>query len=192
MKVLAINGSPRKGGNTDILLDKVIEGSSSVGAAAKKLDLNSLSISPTQEEEYDTVTAEGFSIIDDDIHVVFREIAEADAVILGSPIFFGSLSAQVKTMIDRFHCVWFAKTFKGIDAYPVRKKGALICVEGDKRNDFFANASFITRHFFTTINVEYTDELFCPSLNAKGSVREHTEYLEKAFEIGRRIAGEEK
>lgn len=189
MKVLAINGSPRKGGNTDTLLDKAIEGASSAGATANKLAINSLSISPVQEEEYENVTEDGFSVVNDDIHIVFKEILEADAIILASPIFFGSLTAQVKAMIDRFHCVWFAKTFKGIDPYPERKKGALICVEGDKRKDFFDNASFIIKHFFATINVEYTEELFCAGLNTKDGVLEHKEYLEKAFELGKRIAG---
>ncbi|MFH1552244.1 MAG: flavodoxin family protein [Candidatus Omnitrophota bacterium] len=189
MKVLGISGSPRLGGNTDILLDKALEGATEGGSETEKIVLNKLNISPIQEEEYESVNDEGLSVVDDDIQLVFRRIKEADALILASPVFFGSLSAQTKTMIDRFQCVWLAKNILKKDVFSKKKPGGFICVEATMREDFFDNAKSIVRHFFATINVGYKEELFCPGLDKKAKVLERPEFLKKAFELGKKIAG---
>jgi multimeric flavodoxin WrbA len=187
MKILGILGSPRKGGNSDTLLDKALEGAKSAGAEIEKIVLDDLDISPVREEEYEKVNDEGFSVVDDDMELVFGKIREADAVVLASPVFFGSLSAQTKTMIDRFQCVWLAKNILKKDMFPTRKKGAFICVEATDREDFFQNARAIVRHFFATVNIEYGKELFCPGCDKKGAVLQRAECLEEAFELGKTL-----
>lgn len=188
MRLLAINGSPRKDGNTDTLIEKALEGARSAGAETVKITLWGMDISPVDEKEYGKFTEEGLSVVRDDIYVIFDEIKRADAVLLGSPIFFGSISAQLKAMIDRFQCVWLAKNINGKDVFPRKKKGAFICVQANTRDDFFQNASFIVRHFFATINAEYDLELLCGGLDAKGDALGKAEYLDKAFEIGKALA----
>jgi multimeric flavodoxin WrbA len=187
MRLLAINASPRKGGNTDILIEKALDGARSLGAQTVKIDLVDMDISPINEKEYTDVTSEGFSVVDDDIHLIFDEIKRADALILGSPVFFGSVTAQLKAMIDRFQCAWIAKNINKKDIFPEKKRGGFICVQADSRNDFFQNASFIVRHFFATINAEYERDLFCTGLDDKGAVLKRTEYLEKAVNMGREL-----
>jgi multimeric flavodoxin WrbA len=187
MKILGICGSPRKNGNTETLLDKALEGADSSGAKTEKIILNDLDISPCQEREYEEVNEKGFSVVDDDMTQVFRKIDEADGVILASPVFFGSLSAQTKTMIDRFQCVWLSKNIFKKDIFPVRKAGAFICVEATDREDFFQNAKTIVRHFFATVNIDYGEELFCPRCDKKRAVLQRTECLEKAFELGKNL-----
>ncbi|MEA3305523.1 MAG: flavodoxin family protein [Candidatus Omnitrophota bacterium] len=181
-KVVGINGSPRIGGNTDILLDNVLEGAKDRGAAAEKIILSTFKFSPCRECE--NIKGDGTCIIEDDMRIIYRKIEEADAVILASPIFFGSLSAQTKMMVDRFQCRWKAK--KGIG----RKKraGAFIYVEGSMREDFFDNAKAIVKNLFAVIGLDYKEELFCQGLNEKGSVLKHPEFLKKAFELGQRMA----
>lgn len=188
MKVLGINGSPRIGGNTDILLEKAMEGARSKGAKTEKIFLNELNIAPCQEQEYENVNDEGFSVVDDDIHIVFRKMQEADVLILASPIFFGSLSAQAKTMIDRFQCVWVAKNMLKKEIFTKKIAGAFICVEAGLQKDFFDNAKSIVRYFFVITGISYKEEAFYPGLDKKGSVLEHPEYLESAFELGRKMA----
>ena len=107
MKVLGINGSPRIGGNTDILLDKVLEGARSKGADTEKIILNKLKYSGCQECE--AVKDDGSCIVQDDMQGVYKKIKATDVFILASPIFFGSLSAQTKMMVDRFQCAWRVK-----------------------------------------------------------------------------------
>ncbi len=186
MRVLGINGSPRIGGNTDILLDKVLEGARSKGARTEKVVLNNLKFSPCQECE--NLRDDGSCIIEDDMQPLYKKIEEADRIILASPIFFGSLSAQTKMMIDRFQCAWRAKYILKKDIFKRKRKGGFISVEGSTRKDFFDNAKSIVKNLFATISVDYEEELFCSGVDEKGDILKYPEVLKKAFEVGQRIA----
>ena len=99
MIVLGINGSPRRGGNTDILLRRLLEGAEAGGADTDIIVLNDLKFVPCQECA--RVREDGTCKVQDDMQTVYEKVTAADAVVLASPIFFGSLSAQTKMMIDR-------------------------------------------------------------------------------------------
>ncbi len=185
MYVLGINGSPRIGGNTDILLDKALEGAKSKGARTEKVILNTLKFSACQECE--DVGDDGTCIIEDDMQTLYRKIEEADAIILASPIFFGGLSAQTKMMIDRFQCLWRAKYILKKSTFKKKRRGLFISVESSKRMDFFDNARSIVKNLFATIDVEYGEELFCAGVDKKGSILEHPDTLNDAFALGERI-----
>jgi len=185
MYVLGINGSPRIGGNTDILLDKALEGASGKGAKIEKVILNKLKFSPCQECE--NVRDDGSCIVEDDMQSVYKKIDAADVIILASPIFFGSLSAQTKMMVDRFQCLWRAKYILKTVTTKKKKKGIFISVEGSTRKDFFDNAKSIVKNLFATIDADYTEELFCPEVDEKANILEHPDFLKKAFELGQRI-----
>ena len=182
MKVLGINGSPRIGGNTDILFDKVLEGAKSKGAIVEKIILNKLKFSPCQE--CDNMPSDDACLVKDDMQDIYRKIKEADALVLASPIFFGSLSAQAKMMIDRFQCVWRAKYILKKETGFKKIKGIFISVEGSNRADFFKNAKSIVKNLFETINVEYEGELFCSGIDEKGDILGHAGCLKKAFMLG--------
>ncbi len=187
MKILGINGSPRKDGNTDILLDKSLEAAGDSGWRTEKIILNLLDISPPQEIEYDKVNSEGLSPIQDDMQTIYKKVKECDAVIIASPIFFGSLSAQTKIMIDRFQCAWVSKNILKKDIFKKKKSGAFICTSAAHRKDFFQNARSIVRNLFQVINAQYKGELFCPGLEKKGEVIKYPEFLESAYALGRKI-----
>jgi len=185
--IIGINGSPRKGGNTEILLTEALRGAREAGASTDSIVLNDLSFIPCQEEEYAQVDRDGLSVIKDDMHLVFDKIKGAHAIILASPIFFGSLSAQTKMMIDRFQCVWVSKFLMDKEIFGRRKKGALILVQASHKQEFFENAKFITRQFFHTINVAYEKELFCPGFDEKGKILSSPPSLGKAFQLGKHM-----
>ncbi|MGB2630919.1 MAG: flavodoxin family protein [Candidatus Omnitrophota bacterium] len=187
MKILGISGSPRIGGNSEVLLDRALEGAASNGAECEKIVLEKLEFSPCREREYEEVDDKGLSPINDDIHIVYRKIQSSDGLILASPIFFGSLSAQTKMMIDRFQCVWVAKNVLNIDVFTKKIKGAFICAEATERKDFFENARAIVRNFFKTINAGYEEELLCTGVDKKGSVLGKPDMLDKAFELGKKL-----
>lgn len=183
MKVLGISASPRAGGNTDILLDKALEGVKASGARVQKVILNTLKFSPCQECQ--NTRDDGTCIVEDDMQSVYKRIEETDIVILASPIFFGSLSAQAKMMIDRFQCIWRVKYMLKKDIFGRKKKGAFICVEASSREDFLNNAKSIVKNFFATINAEYSQELFCMGVDEKGKILKYPHLLQKAFELGK-------
>jgi len=187
MNLLGINGSPRQGGNTDILLDKALEAAEESGWETEKIILNLLDISAPQEKEYYEVNSEGLSPIKDDMQIIYKKVNKCDGIILASPIFFGSLSAQTKIMIDRFQCVWVSKNLLKKEIFTQKKAGGFICAAASHRKDFFQNAKSIVRNLFQVIRAQYKAELFCPGLEEKGEVKNHPDFLESAYELGREI-----
>ncbi|MBS3818839.1 flavodoxin family protein [bacterium] len=186
-KVLGISGSPRIQGNSHILLKKALEGVRSQGWETQEMVLNELTFVPCQEEEYEQVDESGLSVIQDDMQKVYAQVEESSAVIISSPIFFGTLSAQTKMMIDRFQCVWISK-YKGKSSmFTQPKPGGFICVEASQREDFLKNAQSIIKNFFKTINLRYVHELLLKGIDKKAEVRNHPEYLSGAYQMGIRM-----
>jgi len=185
MYVLGISGSPRLKGNTDILLEKALSASASKGVKTEKVVLNNLKMIPCQECE--TVKDDGTCKIEDDFQSLYEKIMKADAIIVASPIFFGSLSAQTKIMIDRFQCYWRYKYVLKKAKLKKKKPGAFISVEGSTREDFFDNAKVIIKNFFTVIDIKYEEELLFGGLDEKGDILKHKDYLNKASVLGENI-----
>ncbi|MFH1996973.1 MAG: flavodoxin family protein [Candidatus Omnitrophota bacterium] len=185
MIVLGINGSPRRGGNTDIALEKALEGARSKGASVEKIVLNEIKFAPCQECE--EVKDDGTCKVMDGFQMIYQKIREADAVIVASPIFFGSLSAQMKMMVDRFQCHWRVKYITKKKLWGAMRKGAFICIEASSRNDFLENAKSIAKNLFVTANLEYTDELLVTGVDDKGKILDHPDVLKKAYELGKKI-----
>ena len=107
LKVLGIAGSPRRGGNTDLLLSEVMRGAASRGAEVKTIILSDLDIDPCQH--CDTCLKAGKCKIQDDMQMVYRELEQADRIVLASPIHFMSVTAQMKATMDRCQALWARK-----------------------------------------------------------------------------------
>ena len=102
MKALAINGSPRKGGNTETLLRKVLE---PLAAAGHKTDF--MQVGGTRIRGCTACGACGRTknkrcVIEDDVfNLAFAKMLEADAILIGSPVYFADVTAETKALIDR-------------------------------------------------------------------------------------------
>lgn len=186
MRILGIGGSPRKGGNSDVLLDKALDGARSAGAATEKIVLNDLNFKGCQEcnECYDT----GVCVIKDDMQLVYQKIEKADGLVIASPIFFGSLTSQLKAMIDRFQCLWVKKHILKRPVASKKKKGIFLCVSGSDRNEFFGSAKKIIKIFFVTLGIEYFGDLYCGNIENVGAVKKEKKALVGAFELGESLA----
>ena len=186
MKVLGISGSPRKGGNTDTLLDKALEGAEAAGASLEKIVLNDLNFCPCQECGGCAKT--GICVVKDEMQAVYEKLREADAVIIASPIFFGSVSAQVKMMIDRLQCLWVAKyVLKRAVSAKTKRKGIFLSVGGSDESEFFDNAKSIIKIFFATLGIKYAGELYYGGLDKKTAIKEEEGALKAAFSLGRSL-----
>ena len=188
-KVLGINCSPRKDGNNNFLLEKVLEGARENGCVTKKINILDYNISPCRESEYNQVSEKGLSIVDDDANKIIEEVNVFDVLIIASPIFFGSLSAQAKTIIDRFQCIWLNKNVfhDDKDSFSSRKKGYFISTSATDREDFFDNAKSIIRHFFAVINFEYSGEILCAQVEEKNDICKYPEKIQEAYTLGNKI-----
>lgn len=97
MNVVGISGSPRKGGNTAILVNEVLK---HIRGKTKFVSIAGLNINPC--DSCDRCWKENIEcVIDDDIKWILKELEKCDAMILGSPCYFGTVSAQLKMLIDR-------------------------------------------------------------------------------------------
>lgn len=181
MTVLGISASPRISGNTDILLDELLSGAKSKGAVVGKVRLADLNFEGCRS--CGGCDKSGACVLNDDMRSVYKKIGEADYLIVASPIFFGSVSSQLKAMIDRFHCIWVKKNILKKSA-DTKKKGVFLSVSGANEKKFFENAKYIIRLFFNTIDVEYSGEIFCGGVDAKGAIKQRKDVLKTAFDLG--------
>ena len=99
MKVVAIAGSPRLGGNSNYLIDQVLDELDQHDIETEKIVLNQYKISPCQAHENCHDVKE--CLVQDDAPWILKKFAEADAVVIGTPVYFTTISAQVKTFMDR-------------------------------------------------------------------------------------------
>ncbi len=126
LKVLALAGSPRRDGNTDLLLAKAIEGATNGNTEVIKLILSALCIAPCRH--CDGCLPTGRCIVEDDAQKVHQLLREANRIILASPIFFMSVTAQTKAMIDRCQALWARKYVLKQSPPDSGRKGAFIGV----------------------------------------------------------------
>jgi multimeric flavodoxin WrbA len=186
LKVLGIMGSPRIKGNTDLLLDEAMKGAQDRGAAVEKIIASNLKIAPCREIY--ACLKDGNCAIRDDMDGIYPRLLEADAVIIASPIFFYTVSAQLMPLISRCQALWTRRyILKNLDI-PL-KKGVFIAVGATRGAKLFDGPRLTMRYFFQAINAEYTDELLIRGIDKKGEIKEHPTALADAHSLGQRLAG---
>ena len=187
MKVLGITGSPRRGGNTDLLLFEVIRGAASKEAEVKTIILDDLKIAPCQH--CDACFKKGNCKIQDDMQMVYRELEWADRIVLASPIHFMGLSAQMKVMIDRCQALWAKKYVLKIPPLGDRRdrRGLFISVAGRKVDNVFDGARVVVKSLFTILDVAYAGELLFCDVDEKGAITKHHDAMHQAFLAGQKL-----
>ena len=191
MKVLGIAGSPRRGGNTDTLLSRFMEGAASKGTDVKTLRVCDLKIAACVH--CDACLEKGNCRVNDDMQMVYKELESADRIVLASPLQFMSVSAQMKAMIDRCQALWARKYILKIpplgDNRP--RKGFFISVGGRRTIPNLFDAELVTiKNVFRIMDVEYSGDLLIPGIDALGDILNHPDALEKAFEAGQKFVSE--
>ncbi len=187
-EVLGIAGSPRRDGNTDLLLQQAISGANSQGAQTTVITLSELNIAPCRH--CDGCWETGVCVIQDDMQWLSHKLREVDYLILASPIFFMGVTAQVKTMIDRCQAMW---VMKYVLKLPVatnlhsKRKGLFISVGATKTPNLFQPAIATVRSWFTTLDIIYAGDLLFSGVGKKGTIAHHPTALEEAFHAGQRL-----
>ena len=104
-KILAFCASPRKGGNTDFLLDEALKGAQDAGAKTEKVMLQRIKLGycigcrKCKDKGY-----EGMCTVKDDMSPLYQKIINSDAIMIGFPIYTGRECAQLSTFMDRWDC----------------------------------------------------------------------------------------
>ncbi len=190
MRTIAFLGSPRKDGNTELLLKEAIRGvEETSGGDVAIFNLNLMNIKPCQDCGGCEKTGE--CILDDDMMKIYPEIRTADRIIFASPIFFFGLSAQSKAMIDRCQSFWCEKYLlkKPIPPGEYGRKGLLIVVGGMRKEVGVECGDATAKAFFRTVSVSEHKVLSFLGVDAKGAILNHPTGLKDAFEAGKTLAG---
>jgi len=190
LRVLGIAGSPRRGGNTDLLMAEVMKGAASRGAEVKTIILNQLNIAPCQH--CDACLETGRCKVKDDMQMVYDELERADRIVLASPVHFMGVTAQTKAMIDRCQALWVRKY--RLKLPPLgnerERKGLFISVGGMKLADLFEPALATVKALFKVLDIGYAGELLFPGVDEKGAIKKHPDALKQAFLAGQRLVEE--
>jgi multimeric flavodoxin WrbA len=179
--ILILKGSPREKGNSAVLADQAAEAARQAGAQVESIYLHSLDIRPCDGCDLcDT----GACIIEDDMQPLYPKLAAADAILLASPVYWFTFTAQLKLCIDRWYG-FQSNNWKEVS----NKKYGVILTYGD--TDLYTSGA---------INAIYTFETMCRFLKSEivgivhgslmdvGDAGKHPELLQQAFDLGRRLA----
>jgi multimeric flavodoxin WrbA len=190
LKVLVFNGSPRREGNTELLLSEAVRGVKEQGGEVTAYNLHTLNLKTCMNCGH--CDSAGRCIIKDDMQAIHDDIRTADRIIVASPIFFFSVSAQTKILIDRGQTFWAEKY---VHKNPIKpgahgRKGLLLLVGGMKRNEKnvgFSCSEATVRAFFRTVNVPEHVTLAYDGVDEKGAIRKHATALAEAYEAGKAL-----
>lgn len=185
-KILAIYGSPRRNGNTSLLLKSAVQGAREAGASVAEVILRDLKMSPCLEIYGCKQT--GRCVIQDDFQRIYDQIVQCEGLILASPIFFYTVSAHTKTLMDCCQSFWVKKYWrKESISTPsaVPRKGMFISAGATKGKKLFDGALLTIRYFFEPLDVVLWRTLLYRGLDFEGDVSKHPEYLEEAYAAGR-------
>lgn len=188
-QIVAIYGSPRRRGNTATLLKHAVKGAVDAGAQVSEIVLRDLKMSPCLELY--ACKKEGRCAIKDDFQDVVDQILAAEGLILASPIFFYTVSAHTKILMDRCQSLWVKKYW--IDKVPFgqwepKRKGLFISVGATKGKKLFNGALLTVKYFFDVLDMALFKSLLYRSMEFEDDALKHPEYLEEAYEAGKALA----
>jgi multimeric flavodoxin WrbA len=187
-RVLILKGSPRKRGNSSTLADQVAAGARDAGATVESFDLHGMDIRPC--DGCDFCQGSGECVLNDDMHLLYPKLREADAIVIASPIYWFMVSAQVKACIDRWYALEGAQLAQGGgEGALAGKEFGVVLVYGD--NDPYSSGAVNAIRMFQDI-ARYEKAtiagLVYGSASAPGEIASQTELMQRAYALGQRLA----
>lgn len=183
-KLLAFSSSPRRGGNSETLLKEFCRAADDTHWEVEMIRINNLEFKPCQA--CDLCARDGQCILKDNMQDIYPKLSASDALVIATPVTFGSVNAQLKMFIDRFQCWWNAKYTLKKPFIPddAKHPGFFICVGALKKKDYCENAEQIIRVYFHNINHTLIGSLAFRGYDEKGAVAKDPEALEKTYRSG--------
>ena len=190
MKILAISTSPRAGGNTDLLVDRVVRGAAETGADVEKISTRDLAIAPCVECNACRKTGE--CVIKDDMQEMYPKLLDADRIVFATPVYFLGPCAQGKAFIDRCQAIWSRKYVLGRPVlardFPCGRLGYLVSTGGTRGKKVFECIQRTLANVFKVLEVKYDGDLLYRQIDEKGAILGHPTAMKDAEEFGKKIA----
>lgn len=183
-KVVTINGSPRKRGNVDAMLRAAEEELAGQGMEVERISLSEHTVKPC--EACDVCSEDAWKCpLDDDVLPLFRKLVVADAIVVGSPVYFGGVTAQLKALIDRSAILYQKSELKD-------KIGAAISCGGGKHGGQEMTVNQIITFFLMhEMVIACADEGVFGAMGVAsdiGDITSDEEALSSSRSIARRVA----
>jgi multimeric flavodoxin WrbA len=182
--ILAIHGSPRKNGNSIYLAHQALEVAEKRHVRVEQVYLNDLTIKPCRGCDACRKEIKGHCSIKDDMQTLYEKVVNTDVLLLSSPVYWFTYSAQLKLFFDRLYAVQ-TETLSALKA----KKIGIILTYGDV-NPFVSGAANAVRTLQDAFN--YTESeiigIVCGSAPAVGDARKNKELVRQARELGKKMA----
>ncbi len=181
-KILGVVGSPRKKGNTHVLVSKVLDGAADSGAVTETLFLGDMKI---RECDGCHVCWKGKQCSKrDDMNNVYQKIAESDVIVFGTPVYWYGPTAIMKCFIDRF--VYFnCPGNRG----KIRGKSAVIAVPYEEENP--RTADLLIKFFRKSLGyleMKFAGKIVVPGVGNRGDILKKADRLEDAHRLGKKLA----
>jgi len=172
--ILALIGSPRKGGNTDLLTDQVIKGAESRGHVCKKLYLYEFDILPCLDCR--ACKRGSFTCaLEDGMQMIYSELQDADIIIFGTPIYWYGPTGKMKLLIDRLRPFIASGSMKG--------KKAMLVVPSEEGPDCCKPLIDMFRMSFHYLDVELAGTIMAKAYE-RGEIAGNPEELRRAYNLG--------
>ena len=186
-KVLIVKGSPRARGNSALLAEQVAAGARDAGAQVEEVYLHGLDIRPCDGCDFCQGTAEMGCAIEDDMQLLYPKIREADALVYASPVYWFTVSAQLKLFMDRCYALGGGTEYEADHALAGKRIGIVLTYGGDDVFDSGAvNAIRTFQDVFNYIPAEIVGMVYGCASDA-GEIRRNEAVMARAYELGRKL-----
>lgn len=171
-----------------MLLRQALAGAESAGAETQYVRLADLKVGPCIE--CNACYATGECAVQDDYQQLLKKMIEADRLVFATPVFFMSVCAQAKMLIDRGQCLWAQKYVLKRDIFdPERDRRAMvIAVGGSKSKKQFECIRLLMTSYFDSLQVRYVSSLFVNRIDACGEIEKHPDAIREAYRLGSELA----
>ena len=179
--VLILKGSPRENGNSNYLAEQVARGAKEAGAEVESLLLHHMDIRPC--DACDVCQETGVCIVKDDMQTIYPLLEKADAIVIASPVYWFTISAQAKLCIDR----WYA--LEGSQGNTLRgKQIGIVLTYGD--TDLYTSGGINAIHtyesMFRYIGADIVGMVY-GTAHEIGAAEKQSELIERAYKLGQNL-----
>ena len=177
MNILILSGSPRKGGNTDLLVEAFVNGASQKHHV-EVVSVRDYKVNPCMGCNVCFKSKDNTCVQKDDMSLIYEKMSQADMLVIASPVYFYGLSAQLKAVIDRFH-----NPIR--DTFPI-KKTALLLVGAATLLKLFDSILAQYQLCLNFFKLEDIGRVLVRGVKDKGDIK-NTNALNEAFELGQQL-----
>ncbi|MGD0818236.1 MAG: flavodoxin family protein [Methanomassiliicoccales archaeon] len=182
MKVLGIVGSPRKNGNTESIVQAVLDAAKEKGHATEKFNLNELNFAGCQACMY--CKSHDRCKLEDDLVKVMDAVRDADAIVFGAPIYMGQLNGQFKLFEDRLY-MFLGTDFK-VSLKP-GKKAIVVTSQGNPDPKMFEGTAHSLANMLKMFGLQVIDAIQMTGGNSPGAIMDRKDLLDIAKNAGNKL-----